>query len=56
MQSPSEPEATYRKKGDKQYTGYVVNTVEARDEEKELSLIIHYEQQPNTTSDSEPGF
>ena len=55
MQNPSEPDATYRKKGDKQYTGYVVNTIEARDEEKELSMIIHYEQQPNTTSDSELG-
>ena len=55
MQNPSEPEATYRQKGNKQYTGYVVNTVEARDEEKDLSMIIHCEQQPNTTSDVELG-
>lgn len=55
LQNPSEPEATYRKKGKKQYTGYVVNTVEARDKEKELSMIIHHEQQPNTTSDVELG-
>ncbi len=55
LQNPSEPEATYRKKGKKQHTGYVVNTVEARDKEKELSMIIHHEQQPNTTSDVELG-
>ncbi len=55
LQNPSEPDATYRKKGDKQYTGYVVNTVEARDTEKGLSIIIHHEQQPNTTSDTELG-
>ena len=33
----------------------MVNTVEARDEEKALSMIIHHEQQPNTTSDVELG-
>ncbi|MBT9142746.1 MAG: hypothetical protein DDT32_02113 [Syntrophomonadaceae bacterium] len=44
LQNPSEPEATFRKKGKIQYTGYVVNTVEARDEEKELSMVIHHEQ------------
>jgi len=55
LQNPSEPEATFRKKGKKQYTGYVVNTVEARDEEKALSMIIHHEQKPNTTSDVELG-
>jgi hypothetical protein len=55
LQNPSEPEATFRKKGEKQYTGYVVNTVEARDEEKALSMIIHHEQKPNTTSDVELG-
>lgn len=55
LQNPSEPEATFRKKGKKQHTGYVVNTVETRDEEKALSMIIHHEQQPNTTSDVELG-
>ena len=34
LQNPSEPDATYRKKNGKQYTGYVVNTVEVRDAEK----------------------
>lgn len=55
LQNPSEPDATYRKKSGKQYTGYVVNTVEARDIEKELSMIIHHEQQPNITSDVNLG-
>ena len=55
LQNPSEPDATYRKKGTKQNIGYVMNTVEARDEEKEMSMIIHYDQQPNVVSDTELG-
>ena len=55
QQNPSEPDATYRKKGNKQSVGYVVNTVEARDEEKGVSMVIHHEQQPNTASDVDLG-
>ena len=55
LQNPSEPDATYRKKGNKQHVGYVLNTVEARDQEKGVSIVIHHEQQPNTTSDVDLG-
>ena len=55
LQNPSEPDATYRKKNKKASIGYVLNVVEARDKEKELSMIIHYEEQQNITSDVELG-
>ncbi len=55
LQNPSEPEATYRRKGNKQSTGYVLNTVEARDPEKKISMIVHHERRPNIVSDVELG-
>lgn len=53
MQNPSEPDATYRRKGNKPSIGYTINIVEARDNEKGLSMIIHSERQPNIVSDIE---
>ncbi len=55
LQNPAEPEATYRKKGNKPSTGYVLNLAEARDNSKGLSMIIHYELEPNVVSDAELG-
>lgn len=55
LQNPSEPEATYRRKGNKKSTGYVLNTVEARDPEKKISMIVHHERRPNIVSDVELG-
>ncbi len=55
MQNPSEPDATYRKKGNKSGVGYTMNIVEARDNEKALSMIVHAERQPNIVSDTELG-
>jgi len=55
LQNPSEPEATYRQKGNKSYIGYVLNLVEARDNNKGLSMIIHHELAPNVVSDAELG-
>jgi len=55
LQNPSEPDATFRKKGNKDHTGYVLNIVEARDEEKQMSMIIYHEEQQNITSDVELG-
>jgi len=55
LQNPSEPDATYRKKGNKSSVGYVMNIVEARDNEKEMSMIVYSKRQPNITSDSELG-
>jgi len=55
LQNPSEPDATFRRKGNKEHTGYVLNTVEARDEEKQMSIIIYHEEQQNIISDVELG-
>jgi len=55
MQNPHEPEATYRVKGKKSSVGYGLNIVEARDLGKDLSMIIHYERQPNIFSDAQFG-
>ena len=55
LQNPTEPDATYRKKGDKSSVGYVMNVVEARDNEKEMSMIVYSERQPNIVSDIELG-
>lgn len=55
LQNPSEPDATYRKKGKKDSIGYALNFVEARDEKKNLGLILHHEQQQNSISDVEFG-
>lgn len=55
LQNPSEPDATYRRKGKKDSVGYALNMVEVRDEEKALGLILHHEQQQNSVSDVEFG-
>ena len=55
MQNPSEPDATYRRKNNQANVGYVMNAVEARDEEKDLSMIVHHVLGPNVTSDVELG-
>ncbi len=55
LQNPSEPDATYRRKGNKRSTGYVLNTVEARDPDKKISMIVHHERRPNIVSDVELG-
>lgn len=48
-------EATNRVKGKNNSVGYITNIVGARDREKGLSMIVHYEKQPNIVSDSELG-
>lgn len=55
LQNPSEPDATFRNKAGKKYTGYVVNTVEARDREKKMGMIVYHDQQQNIVSDVELG-
>ena len=55
LQNPSDPDATYRRKGNKSYSGYVMNFVEARDNEKEMSMIVSYQLEPNIISDKELG-
>lgn len=55
LQNPHEPDATYRKKGNKSYTGYVMNFVEARDNDKKMSMIVNYQLEPNVVSDQTLG-
>ena len=50
MQTPHEPEATYRKKAGKDNIGYVVNVEEVCDGNK--NLITDYDLQKNTYSDA----
>lgn len=55
MQNPSEQDATFRRKGNKSSVGYTLNIVEARDNEKAMSMIVHTERRPNIISDIELG-
>ena len=50
LQNPSDPEATYRKKGGKSYRGYVANIEECIG--NGASVITNYEYEQNTKSDS----
>jgi len=49
LQNPTDPDATYRKKGTKGYVGYVANVAETFDDKN--SIITHYDLQQNTYSD-----
>lgn len=51
MQSPTDPEATYREKAGKKYRGYVANLEEAVD--RNGSVIIDYQFDQNIHSDSQ---
>ena len=51
MQTPHEPDATYRKKAGKSNVGFVANVVEACDGEN--NLITNYDLQKNTYSDAQ---
>lgn len=52
IQSPDDPEATYRKKGDTTSKGYVVNVVETAHPENEVHLLVDVAVEPNTTDDA----
>ena len=54
MQNPSDPEATYRKKGGKGHKGYVANIVQTYDE-KGAAVITDYSFQQNSYSDVDFG-
>ena len=51
MQSPHDPEATYRTKGHDSARGYVANLSETCDPSNEVQLITSTQVQPNTTDD-----
>lgn len=51
LQNPTDPDATYRNKGNKDNTGYVANVVERFDDKNKL--IMQYDLQKNTYSDQQ---
>jgi hypothetical protein len=51
LQSVDDLEATYRKKGQKKYKGYVANLTETCDPENELQLITKIQVAPNNVDD-----
>lgn len=53
LRSPDDPEATYRKKGNQSYQGYVANVTETCAPENPLQLIVQVQTAPNTTEDAD---
>jgi hypothetical protein len=52
LQSPDDPEATYRKKRGGSSTGFVLNAVETAHPDNPLNLLVDVTVEPNTTDDS----
>jgi len=52
LQSPDDMEASYRKKRDEDYVGYVANVTEACDPENDLQLIVHMQTESNVKDDA----
>jgi hypothetical protein len=50
--SPDDPEATFRRKGNQTYQGYVTNVTETCDPENPFQLIVQVQTSPNTTQDA----
>src|SRR5699024_12454167 len=50
LQNPSDPDATFRTKGDKNHIGNSLNLVEVHDPKKEIGLIMHADLKENTHS------
>jgi hypothetical protein len=53
LQSAYDPDATYRKKGDKKSSGYVLNLTETCSKDNPIQMIVDYLVVQNTTSDKE---
>lgn len=52
LQSPDDPDATYRTKRGKSSTGYALNAVETAHPDNPLNLVVDVSVDPNTTDDS----
>jgi len=52
LQSPDDPEATYRKKRQRGYAGYVTNLTETCDADNPFQLIVKVQTEPNLTDDT----
>ncbi|MCL6559957.1 MAG: transposase [Firmicutes bacterium] len=53
LQSAYDPDATYRKKGSKEHTGYVVNIAETCADENPVQLITDYTLRENSAGDAQ---
>lgn len=51
LQSPDDPDASFRRKRGKEYTGYAVNVTETCDPDNPVQLIVQTQTQPNTVDD-----
>ena len=52
LQSPDDPEATYRNKGGERHLGYVSNVTETCDPENKVQLIVAMQTEKNVTDDA----
>lgn len=52
LQSPDDPQASYRQKRGKDHIGYVANLTETCDPENDLQLVIKVQVEPNTSEDA----
>lgn len=53
LQSPDDPEATYRRKAGRRYRGYVANLTETCDDTNDLQLIVAVTVEPNSADDGQ---
>jgi hypothetical protein len=53
LQSPDDPEATYRAKAGRGHRGYVANVAETCDETNQVQLIVDIAVEPNSADDGE---
>ena len=53
LQSPDDPDATYRQKSGQDYVGHVANLTETCDPENDLQLIVKVQTESNTTDDAD---
>ena len=51
LQSPDDPEATFRRKSGRSYRGYVANLTETCDEDNKVQLIVDVAVEPNSADD-----
>ena len=53
LQSPDDPEATFRRKAGQEYRGYVSNIIETCDPANDVNLIVKVQTAANNTDDAE---
>ena len=51
LQSPDDPDASFRRKRGKEYTGYAVNVTETCDPDNPVQMVVQMQTQPNTVDD-----